>query len=160
MNFIYFLTVIVTIISFFIDQQKTKKAFIVGMKKLWKITLPFISILISVSIILYFIPHSLIVNYLGGSDSYFGVAIASIIGAITVMPGPIVYPLCKMLVEKGVSYSVIAAFSSSLMMVGVLTFPIEKAYFGKKFAILRNLISLVMALIIALIFSFVEGRLI
>ena len=160
MNFIYFLTIIVTIISFSIDQQKTKKALIIGIKKLWKIAPTFVSILISVSMVLYFIPHNLIVDYLGGSDSYFGVAIALIIGAVTVMPGPIVYPLCGILVEKGVSYSVIAAFSSSLMMVGVLTFPMEQAYFGKKFAILRNLISLVMALIIALIFLFAEGRLI
>lgn len=160
MIFIYILTAIVTIVSFFIDRQKTKKAFIVGAKKLWKITPPFVSVLVSVSIVLYFVPNSLIADYLGGSNSYFGVAIASLIGSVTVMPGPIVYPLCGILVEKGISYSVIAAFSSSLMMVGVLTFPMEQAYFGKKFAILRNLIGLVIALIIALVFSLVEGRLI
>ena len=89
-----------------------------------------------------------------------GVIIASIIGSVTVMPGPIAYPLCGILLEKGVSYSVIAAFSSSLMLVGFLTFPVEKSYFGKKFTILRNVFSLIIAIILALIFSLVDGWLI
>ena len=123
------------------------------------ITPPFMSILIMLSIVLYFVPNELIVDYLGDSNSYSGVFIASIIGAITVMPGPIVYPLCGIMVSKGVSYGVIAAFSSSLMMVGIVTFPIEKSYFGFKFTLLRNIISLFIALVIAVVFSLVDGRL-
>lgn len=160
MNFLYILTMVAVIISFSANRQKTKKAFLVGAKKLWRITPPFVSILVSVSIVLHLIPNEMIVNCLAGSNSYFGVVIALIIGSITVMPGPIVYPLCGILLDKGVSYSVIAAFSSSLMMVGVLTFPVERAYFGKKFALLRNIISLIIALVISLIFSLVSGKLI
>ncbi len=160
MNFLYILTGVAVIISLIADRQKTKKAFIVGSKKLWMITPPFVSVLVSVSIVLHLVPHDMIVEYLGGSDSYFGVVVASIIGSIAVMPGPIVYPLCRILLDKGVSYSVIAAFSSSLMMVGILSFPVERAYFGKKFALLRNIVSLFIAFVIALIFSLVSGRLI
>ena len=57
--------VISVIISFIADRKKTKKAFIVGAKKLWKITPPFISILIGVSIILYLISFK---NALDSSD--------------------------------------------------------------------------------------------
>jgi uncharacterized membrane protein YraQ (UPF0718 family) len=148
------------IISFTANRQKTKKALMKGAKMLWMITPAFVSIILSVSIVLYFIPNEMIIDYLGGSNSYTGVLAASIIGSITVIPGPIVYPLCQILLEKGVSYSVIAAFSSSLMMVGVLSFPVEVAYFGKKFAALRNITSLLMSLIIALFFSLMSGRLI
>ncbi len=109
---------------------------------------------------LYLVPNDVIVKYLGNADSYLGVIIASIIGSATVMPGPIAYPLCGILVQQGVAYSVIAGFSSSLMSVGVITFPMEKAYFGSKFAVLRNLISFVIALIIALVFSLVSEWLI
>ena len=159
MHFIYILTIIALILSFIANRQKTKKALIIGAKKLWNITPPFVSILVAVSIILYLIPNNLIVKYLGNADSYLGVIIASIIGSITVMPGPISYPLCRILLDEGFAYSVIVAFSSSLMLVGVLSFPIEKAYFGKKFAILRNVISFIIVLIIAFIFSLVSGSL-
>ncbi len=159
-KFIYILTGISVIVSFIVNREKTKKAIIIGIKKLWKITSPFFSILIVVSIVLYLIPDNVIIKYLGSTESYLGIITASIIGSVTVMPGPITYPLCAILVNEGVSYSVIAAFSSSLMLVGVISFPLEKAYFGEKLAILRNVLSLIIALIIAIIFSLVEGRLI
>ncbi|MEA3317155.1 MAG: hypothetical protein U9R54_04295 [Bacteroidota bacterium] len=159
-NYIYILTGISVIVSFMVNRKKTKKALIIGAKKIWNIIPPFISILVAVSIVLYLIPNEVIVKYLGSADSCLGVIIASLIGSITVMPGPISYPLCGILVDEGVSYSVIAAFTSSLMLVGVLSFPVEKTYFGKKFAILRNCISFIIALLIALVFSLVEGKLI
>lgn len=160
MIILYAITALAVTISFIVDQQKTKKAFISGFKKLWMVTPQFTSILVVISIVLYFVPHDMIIRYLGNNNSYSGMIIASIFGSITVMPGPIVYPLCGILVSKGVSYSVIAAFSSSLMMVGILTYPVEKSFFGKKFAILRNIVSLIIALIIALIFKLVTGTLI
>jgi hypothetical protein len=43
------------------------------------------------------------------------------------------------------------------MMVGIMTFPVESTYFGKKFAILRNAISIIIAFIIALVFSLLSG---
>jgi len=156
MYFIYILTAITLLISFLKDQQKTKKAIKIGAKKLWKITPIFLSILVVISIVLTFIPNEMIVKYLGNNDSYFGVLMASIIGSATIIPGPISYPLSGILVKQGVSYSVVAAFTSSLMLVGVLTYPAEKAYFGKKFAILRNVFSFFIALIIAFVFSFIK----
>ena len=44
---------------------------------------------------------------------------------------------------------VLAAFTTTLMMVGVLTYPIEKEYFGMKVTIMRNVISLFIALVVA-----------
>ncbi len=157
MQFIYILTVVSVILSFLVDSKKTKRAFKIGVKKLWKITPPFVSIIVAISIVLYLIPNDLIVRYLGGTKSYLSILMALTIGSVTVMPGPVVYPLCKILLSQGVSYSVIAAFSTSLMMVGVVTFPVESAYFGKKFAFLRNAISLIMAFIVAIVFAFVSG---
>jgi len=45
---------------------------------------------------------------------------------------------------------VLSAFTTTLMMVGVLTYPIEKEYFGAKVAVIRNLISLFIAFVVAL----------
>ena len=44
---------------------------------------------------------------------------------------------------------VLSAFTTTLMMVGVLTFPIEKEYFGVKVAVIRNVIGLFIALSVA-----------
>ena len=44
---------------------------------------------------------------------------------------------------------VLSAFTTTLMMVGVLSFPIEKAYFGTKVTILRNSLSFLTALVVA-----------
>ena len=159
MYFIYLLAIISLIISFIINRQKTIKAINIGIKKIKKIAPAFTSILVVISIILSLVPNEMIVKHLGNTDSYFGVLIASILGSITIIPGPISYPLCGILVDEGVSYSVIAAFSSSLMLVGVLTFSVEKAYFGRKFAILRNVVSFIIALLIAFVFSFIKSDL-
>ncbi len=110
--------------------------------------------LIFVSIILFFIPDKIISNYLGSNGKFVGVILASFFGSITIMPGFIAYPLCGILLKKGVSYMVLSAFTTTLMMVGVLTYPIEKEYFGAKVTIIRNVMSFFIALVVALVTGF------
>jgi len=147
-------------VSLCFSREKTVKALVSGGRKLWKITPPFISVLLGISVVLYLVPHQMISERLGGSGNISGLLTASLIGSITFMPGPVVFPLCRILANEGVAYSVNAAFSTTLMMVGILTFPMEKSFFGWKFALLRNLISYFTALLIALVFSLIQGVLI
>jgi len=53
---------------------------------------------------------------------------------------------------------VISAFTTTLMMVGILTFPIEKEYFGVKVAFLRNIMSFIIALAVAVITGILFGE--
>jgi uncharacterized membrane protein YraQ (UPF0718 family) len=53
---------------------------------------------------------------------------------------------------------VLSAFTTTLMMVGILTFPIEKAYFGPKVTILRNVLSFLVALIVAVMTGIFFGE--
>ena len=62
------------------------------------------------------------------------------------------------MLKEGVAYMVLSAFTTTLMMVGVLTYPIEKQYFGLKVTIIRNAISLLIALIIALVTGIFFGE--
>jgi len=160
MIILYIITFLAATISFIINRKKTQKAFLVAAKKLWMITPQLTSIIVIVSILTYLVPNEIIIKYLGNNNSNFAILIASSLGSITVMPGPIVYPICGIFLSKGISYSVIAAFSTSLMMVGIVTFPIEKSFFGKKFALYRNFLSFIISIIIAFIFKFVTGILI
>jgi uncharacterized membrane protein YraQ (UPF0718 family) len=115
-----------------------------------KILPAFLVMLVLVSIVLFLVPESLISTYLGGNNRYVGVLIGAVLGSVVLMPGFIAYPLCGILLQKGVAYMVLSAFSTTLMMVGVLTYPVEKAYLGTKVTVIRNLISFAIALLVAL----------
>ncbi len=160
MYYVYLFTLSAVLISFFLDRNKTFKALKISWKK-FSVILPAFSImLILVSITLYLIPDSMIVRFLGNNNKTAGTIIASLFGSITLMPGFIAYPLCGILLKKGVSYMVLAAFSTTLMMVGFVTFPIEKAYFGTKVTIMRNCLSFLIALVVAVAVGAFYGELI
>ncbi|MBP7902537.1 MAG: hypothetical protein KA015_06955, partial [Spirochaetes bacterium] len=69
-------------------------------------------------------------------------------GSIALIPGFVAYPMAGVLVKNGVSYPVISVFITTLMMVGILTLPIEKKFFGWKVSITRNILSFIAAVAI------------
>jgi len=148
---LYIVTGVLVLISLIADYKKTIKAFKIAGKKFWTILPDFLFMLILVSIILYVIPDKIIYDYLGNNNKILSVFVASLLGSVTLMPGFIAFPICGLLLQKGVSYTVLAAFSTTLMMVGIATFPLEKEYFGFKVAVIRNIIGLIIALITALV---------
>jgi uncharacterized membrane protein YraQ (UPF0718 family) len=141
---------VLLLVSFIINRQKT----LMGLKKGWNmfknILVPFLNILILVSIALYLIPPNIISRYLGPESGPIGMGIAAIVGSITLIPGFISYPIAKGLIAQGASYMVVATFMTTLMMVGVVTLPLEIKYFGKRVAITRNLLNFVAAIIIGI----------
>jgi uncharacterized membrane protein YraQ (UPF0718 family) len=160
MYYLYLATGVALLLSFCVDRKKSLKALKISYKKFINILPSFLMMLILISIVLYFIPDKTIMNYLGNSNNkIISVSLGLLFGAITLMPGFIAFPLCGILLKKGVSYMVLSALSTSLMMVGVLTYPVEKAYFGVKVTIIRNLISLLIAILTALAIGFFFGEL-
>lgn len=119
------------------------------------IVIPFLNILILVSLLLYIIPPQMIVKYLGAGSGVIGFSIAAIIGSVTLIPGFISYPIASGLLNQGASYSTIAVFMTTLMMVGVVTLPLEIKYFGKKTAILRNTLNFIVAIIIGILIGII-----
>lgn len=158
MYFLYLLLSIALVISFIADRTKTYRAIKIAFKKFTKILPAFAEMLVLVSIILGLVPNNLIVHYLGKSNMFQGVLMASFFGSITLMPGFIAFPLCGILLKKGVTYTVISAFTTTLMMVGFVTFPIEKRYFGGKVTVMRNVLSLFIALIVAVMTGIFFGE--
>jgi len=150
MLILYILTGILLLFSACFNLKKTFMALKIAWKKLINILPAFILTMIAVSIVLHFVPDTFISKSLQGGNKYLSSALASVLGSIVLMPGFVAYPLCGVLLKKGVSYMTISAFSVTLMMVGVLTLPIEKEYFGIKVALIRNIISFLIAVIISL----------
>ena len=132
-----------------------------GFKRGWKmfknVLLPFLNILILVSLLLYFVPPSLITEYLGANSGVIGFSIAALVGSVTLIPGFVSYPIAAGLIQQGASYAVVATFMTTLMMVGAVTLPLEIKYFGKTVAVTRNVLNFIAAVIIGLIVGLILG---
>ena len=148
MIYIIVLTTLLTIVSLIFDKKKTWKGIKIGLKQFINILPTLLSVIILISIVLYFVSDKVLMEYLGadaGITAYFS---AAILGAVAILPGFIAYPLAAILVKSGVSLSVIAVFITTLKMVGILTIPIEKRYFGLKITLMRNALSFIGAIVV------------
>jgi uncharacterized membrane protein YraQ (UPF0718 family) len=151
MKLLLIITIISLIISLFFDRRKTFLGIKKGFKMFLSILPVMLNILILVSIFLSLIPQELLVKLLGKSSGVLGFGIAAILGSISLIPMFITYPLAAILLQSGVSYRIMAVFITTLMMVGILTLPLEAKYFGIKVAVLRNVLSFVGAIIIGVV---------
>ncbi len=159
MYYLYYVTLFALLVSIIADRKKTFTAIKISCKKFINIIPAFLTMLILISIVLFFVPDKMISDYLGNNDKFIGLILASVFGSVTLMPGFIAFPLCGLLLKKGVGYMVLSAFTTTLMMVGILTYPVEKEYFGVKVTIIRNVISFFIAIIVAISIGFFFGEL-
>jgi len=158
MYYLYIATGLAVLISFIANREKTLRAIKIAFKRFVTILPAFLNMLILVSIVLFLVPDKIISHYLGSNNIFTGVLLGSFFGSITLMPGFIAFPLCGILLKKGVLYMVLSAFTTTLMMVGVLTYPIEKEYFGIKVTIVRNVIGFFIALVVAVMTGILFGE--
>ena len=156
--YLYIIAGLALAFSLIANREKTLKALKIAARRFINIAPAFLIMLTLVSIVLFLAPDEIISNCLGGSNKFFGVLFASFLGSITLMPGFIAYPLAGILLKKGVLYMVLSAFTTTLMMVGVLTYPIEKEFFGMKVTVIRNTVSLLIALVVAVMTGIFFGE--
>lgn len=151
----YGLAIILLILSFVKDKKKTKMA----LKKAWKafenILPEFLVVIILVGFLLAILNTETISKIIGAESGWFGVILAGIIGSLTLIPGFVALPTAAILLENGAGYMQIAAFISTLMMVGIVTLPVEIKYFGKKISITRNILAFFFSFIVAIIIGLV-----
>ena len=150
----YYILIVIAVfvtVSAIADRSKTWEGVRRGVVMLRNLLPQFLLLVVLVSVFLGLMPRDTLAHLLGSESGALGVLLAAGIGSVTLIPGPIAFPLAGMLLERGVSYTVLAVFITTLMMVGVITFPVERKYFGTQTALLRNLLSLVGALFIVMI---------
>lgn len=155
MVILYIVCAAAFIASVIANPQKTMQGVKAGFKLFMKALPSFLGIILVMVVFLYFVLPENIVNVLSRGNEWFNVLVASIIGSIIIVPGFIAFPIAGILKDIGVSYGVLAGLTTSLMMVGVLTFPLDKKYFGKKFALYRNIASFIIVLIISVVIGLV-----
>ncbi len=137
------------IFSLIKSRKKTLKSVKVAKKLFTNTFTEIIGVMALVGLVLALVPPDLIKKLLGGENIALSTVFGGLIGTMTIMPAFIAFPLSKSLYESGAHLVTIAAFLTTLTMVGVVTFPIEVRHFGKKFALARNSMSFIAALLIA-----------
>lgn len=146
------------IVSFVKDKKKTK----MSLKKAWKafenILPQLLVVLLLVGVLLAVLNTDVISKVIGKDSGWLGIVLSAVVGAITLIPGFVAFPMAAMLLQGGAGYMQIGAFISTLMMVGVVTMPIEIKYFGKKLSIWRNVLAFIFSFAVALIIGLVVGH--
>lgn len=148
-------TALFLIFSLVKDRRKTKKAlkmaFGMGKGMLGSI----ISIIFLIGLILTVLPPDSIAGFVAKQSLFSATIVSAAFGTITLIPAFIAFPLVGTLVDAGVDIVPAVAFLTTLTMVGIVTFPLEKREFGIKFAAVRNGLSFVFAVVIALVMGLI-----
>jgi len=133
------------------NRNKTKKSLKIAFKTFLRMLPLIIIIVIFIGFLLGFLPPEMISRIVGEQAGFLGVLVTSVLGSILFIPALIAFPLAASLIKGGATIMSVAAFITTLTMVGVVTLPLELKEMGKKMTLLRNVFSFIFAIIIALI---------
>ena len=148
---LYFIAIILLLISFVKDKQKTKRALKVSYKSITKLMPTILPMMFFIGISLSVLSEDVISQLLGSESGLFGMFIAFVVGSIAFLPSFVAFPLGANLLNHGAGYPQIAAFVSSLMAVGIASIGVEIKHFGKRVALLRNGIAIVASICFAVV---------
>lgn len=132
------------------DRSKARQALRVSLKSFLGILPSLIVIVVAISLMMAFVRPDDISRYIGEQAGFAGTLAIGAVGAVLFIPAIIAFPLAASLLSNGASVQAVAAFITTLTMIGVVTLPLEIKEFGRRMAILRNVFSAVAALAIAL----------
>ncbi len=133
------------------DKVKTKQALKMALGMGKGMVVSILSIIFAIGLILTLLPPAEIASFVSNQSVLLATTVAALFGTITLVPAFIAFPLVGTLVNAGVSVIPSVAFLTTLTMVGVVTFPLEKKAFGMKFTAVRNSLSFLFAIVIALV---------
>ncbi len=145
------LALAVLIYSFFKDRSKTRQGLRIAYRTIGRLLPMMVGILLVVALIMGFIDKQFISSWLGSARNGWNVVIAALLGSVLMIPSIVGFPLAASLLLKGASMTAIATFITTLTMIGVVTLPLEIKEMGRHFALLRNGLSLIIAVVIGLL---------
>ena len=146
----WILAIVLTIISLIKDKKKTFAAMKKSKGMMGNMLGEIVAIIFLIGLILTFIPPETIKSVLGSANTYVSTVVSALVGSITLIPAFVAFPLVGSLIDAGASIVPAVAFLTTLTMVGIVTFPLEKKEFGTKFTLARNALSFGFAIAIAL----------
>ncbi|MBN2860585.1 MAG: permease [Sphaerochaetaceae bacterium] len=157
-SILYGVTAVLLLISWMRDRERTVKALMKAWKAFENILPQILIVLLLVGVLLTMLDAETIVMIIGDSSGVFGVIAAAVVGSITLIPGFVAFPTASLLLSAGAGYMQIAAFISTLMMVGIVTFPVERAYFSRSLTLYRNAFAFLFSFLVAFVIAWVEAQ--
>jgi len=151
-------SIILFMVSLFFDRGRSMQAVRNAWDLFLKILPMFLAVLVLTSLSLGFVSEKFLTDILVGKGLFVGTAIAAMAGSVAAIPGFVAFPLAGILAARGVPYTVLGAFTTTLMMVGVVTFPLEKGYLGTRVALVRNLAGFATAIIVSMVIGVFFGE--
>jgi uncharacterized membrane protein YraQ (UPF0718 family) len=139
------------VLSFSRDRTKTAQAVRAALRSGAALLPTLLLILVVIGLTLGFVTPTTIDRLVGEGSGPAGVFFAGLIGSVLHIPALLAFPLGASLLRSGASTTIVAVFITTLTMVGIVTLPLEIQLLGRRFALLRNALSLVAALIIGLL---------
>jgi len=131
------------------DRKKTVKALKMALRSIFRL-LPVIALVILlIGLIFAFLPPEKLSSIIGERSGFAGVLVIALLGSALHIPALISFPLAASVLEMGASLTAVAAFITTLTMIGVVTLPMEIRELGKQRAFLRNGLSFIGALFIS-----------
>ena len=154
MKGLIFVTIGALLLSLVADRRRTWAGIGFGARMLIKIFPALVLMVAAVGLLLSALNPRVLESLFGGTGPLpFLAGLA--VGAVALIPGFIAFPLAGVLRAHGVSTAVLAVFVTSLLMVGIVTLPLEIRFFGRKAALWRNSLSLAAAAAVAIVMALV-----
>jgi hypothetical protein len=152
MEILLAITALAVIASLVADRRKTLAGVRRGLRMFVNLLPTLVAVLAVVSLLLAAVQPATLERWLGGGGP-LPFAIALIVGSIALIPGFIAFPLAGVLKDHGATTTVLSAFITTLLMVGVVTLPIQIRFFGRRIAVWRNLLAFGGAVVVALVMT-------
>ncbi len=143
------------IAAFLINRDKAVMSLKVAVKSFIKLFPTVLVIIILIGLLMGFVSPEKISVILGEGSGIWGIAVAATVGTVMHIPAIIAFPMAASLLDSGASVMSVAGFITTLTMIGIVTLPMEIKELGGKLALLRNGMSFIAAVIIALLLGWV-----
>ncbi len=131
------------------DRKRAAEALRMAGKMFISILPMLIIIILLIGLLFGFVPEESLESFLGSRSGPPGTLVTALVGSFLHIPALLAFPLAGSLLEKGASVTVVAAFITTLTMIGMVTLPLEIKEMGRRFALMRNGFSFIAALAIA-----------
>lgn len=137
------------------SRDKARKALASTANSAKNVAVTLLSVFGLIGLLTVFVPPSLIERYLGAEGGLGSLLVGDLLGSIAAGPPVAAYPMAASLLDAGAWAPAVAAFIVSWTLVGFISIPFEARVFGMRFAIWRNVISFVFAMVIGVLMGWV-----
>lgn len=134
-----------------IDRGKTLLSLQVAGRSLRKLIPLLIAVFGMVGLFQVFLSPQQVEQTLGPGNGWMSLLLGGALGAVSIGPPLAAYPLAGSMLDAGAWPPAVAAFVICWISIGVITLPFEASVFSLRYALLRNSIGFIVALLIGLL---------